>query len=248
MPTTTLTQPIMNRPTTLGKGPNVPDFSALDHPIWGALSSVHGPLARSTGAARRYSSDVSPLAALREPTEAAFSDLATLVNQDDTVALFTTAPVKVPSGWQLVRERLIDQMICTEPPRLESQEIQRLGIVDIPEMLTLTAATQPGPFLNNTIAMGRYFGIRSNDGRLAAMTGERLKLHHFTEISAVCTDPEHRGQGHGRALVAHVARLVFDEGKTPFLHVKSENGAKVLYEKLGFRTRREIQLTVISRC
>jgi len=33
---------------------------------------------------------------------------------------------------------------------------------------------------------------------------------------------------------------------TPFLHVKAENGAKILYQKLGFRVRRTIQLTVIA--
>ena len=95
--------------------------------------------------------------------------------------------------------------------------------------------------------MGRYFGIRSKDGRLAAMTGERLKLDHFTEVSAVCTDPNIVVMDMGDALVAHVAKLIFDEGKTPFLHVKSENGAKLLYEKLGFRKRCDIQLTVITR-
>ena len=35
-------------------------------------------------------------------------------------------------------------------------------------------------------------------------------------------------------------------GKVPFLHVKGENTAKSLYEKIGFRVRREIHLTVIG--
>ena len=132
MPTPTLPPPIMERSTANAKGPNVADFSVLDHPIWGALSSVHSSLARTLGSARRYSSEVSPLAALREPTEAAFSDLAALVNSNDPVALFTTAPIKVPGQWRVVRERYIDQMICTEPPKLESSQIQRLGEADIP--------------------------------------------------------------------------------------------------------------------
>jgi predicted GNAT family acetyltransferase len=41
-------------------------------------------------------------------------------------------------------------------------------------------------------------------------------------------------------------REVFAAGKFPMLHVKNENGAKVLYEKIGFKTRREIQLSVIA--
>ena len=60
-------------------------------------------------------------------------------------------------------------------------------------MLELTAATEPGPFLPQTIQMGRVLGIRSSDGRLAAMAGERLRSTEFAEISAVCTHPEFRG-------------------------------------------------------
>ena len=38
----------------------------------------------------------------------------------------------------------------------------------------------------------------------------------------------------------------FAEGNTPFLHVKNENGAKVLYERLGFRVNRVMHLTVLT--
>ena len=121
-----------------------------------------------------------------------------------------------------------------------------LGTMDVPEMLELTAATEPGPFLPQTIQMGSYFGIRASDGRLAAMAGERLRSTEFAEISAVCTHPEFRGRGYARALVTFLATQILEAGKTPFLHVKSENGAKVVYQKIGFRLRAAIWLTVIS--
>ena len=43
-----------------------------------------------------------------------------------------------------------------------------------------------------------------------------------------------------------LAAEILAAGKTPFLHVKSENGAKVVYQKIGFRFRAAISLTVIS--
>jgi predicted GNAT family acetyltransferase len=122
-----------------------------------------------------------------------------------------------------------------------------LSEADLPEMLALTAATEPGPFLPGTIRMGRYFGIRSETGRLIAMAGERLKLEGFTEISAVCTDPEFRGRGHAKALMRFLMALIFAEDKIPFLHVKAENEAMKLYQSLGFEVRRTMQLTVIAR-
>jgi predicted GNAT family acetyltransferase len=103
-------------------------------------------------------------------------------------------------------------------------------------------------FLPHTIQMGSYFGIRASDGRLVAMAGERLQSTAFTEISAVCTHPEFRGRGYARGLTTFLAAQMLAVGKTPFLHVKSENGAKVVYQKLGFRLRAAICLTVISLC
>jgi predicted GNAT family acetyltransferase len=113
-------------------------------------------------------------------------------------------------------------------------------------MLELTAATEPGPFLPQTIQMGSYFGIRASDGRLVAMAGERLQSTAFTEISAVCTHPEFRGRGYAQALTTFLAAQIQAAGKIPFLHVKSENGAKAVYEKIGFRLRTAIYLSVIS--
>jgi ribosomal protein S18 acetylase RimI-like enzyme len=218
----------------------------LDNPIWSALTTEHQHLARSHGLARRYLPDVSPFAGFLDPTEDAFADLERLVSPGEHVAFFTASPFDVPGGWQVDRSRWIDQMICDTSLAAPPLAPLPLGTTDVPEMLELTAATDPGPFLPQTIQMGSYFGIRASDGRLVAMAGERLQSTAFAEISAVCTLPEFRGRGYARGLVTFLAAQILATGKTPFLHVKSENGAKVVYQKIGFRIRAEIWLTVIS--
>jgi hypothetical protein len=159
-------------------------LESLDNPIWFALTTEHRILARSHGHARRYPPDVSPLAALLHPTNDTFADLRRLVSPGEHVALFTASPLDVPGDWHVDRSRWIDQMICEaslEPPHVPPVA---LGTTDVPEMLALTAATDPGPFLPQTILMGSYFGIRASDGRLVAMAGERLQSTAFAEISA----------------------------------------------------------------
>ena len=220
----------------------------LDNPIWFALTTEHRSLARSHGIAQRYLPNVSPLAALLHPTNDAFSDLRRLVSPGEHVALFTASPLNVPASWHVDRSRWIDQMICEDSPEPPHASPVALGTTDVPEMLALTAATEPGPFLTQTIQMGSYFGIRASDGRLVAMAGERLQSTAFAEISAVCTHPEFRGRGYARALVTFLTAQILAAGKTPFLHVKSENGAKVVYHKIGFRLRAAMSLTVISVC
>jgi len=161
--------------------------------------------------------------------------------------LATRRKMDVPLGWKVVRSRPLDQMVCDRPAADITGLDLRLGVEDVPEMLALAQATDPGPFSEGTIRMGRYYGFRSADGRLAAMAGERLRLTGYTEISAVCTHPAFRGRGYARALVAGLAAQALAETCIPFLHVKTENGARGLYEALGFRVRRSVQLTVLTR-
>ena len=160
-------------------------LESLDNPIWFALITEHRLLARSQGLARRYPPDVSPLAALLHPTNDAFADLQRLVSPGEHVALFTAGPLDVPADWQVDRSRWIDQMICEASLAAPPVAPLRRGTTDVPEMLELTAATEPGPFLPQTIQMGSYFGIRASDGRFVPMAGKRLQSTAFVEISAV---------------------------------------------------------------
>ena len=224
-------------------------MTSLDAPIWNALTTDHAAFALGAGLARRYPPDMSPLAAMRDGSAAAFADLRELVEPGGRVGMFTPEPLDIPDDWTIVGERWIDQMVCDGPvPEVApgGPEPVELGSVDVPAMLELTAATQPGPFAARTYEMGRYLGVRV-DGRLVAMAGERLRLAGATEISAVCTDPAFTGRGYARALMLPLMAKAVAEGQLSILHVKTENGAKHLYEKLGFRVRRAIRLTSIRR-
>src|SRR4051794_38276599 len=200
-------------------------------------------MARGTGLARRYASDVSPFSALREPSPAAFADLAALVGPGEGVGLVTAAALAVPAGWRTVLAIWIDQMVY-DGPQVAARDagLLVLGERDGPEMHALATLTQPGPFEARTFRMGHYLGLRV-DGRLAAMAGERMRLPGATEISAVCTHPDFQGRGYGRVLMTAMLARILGQGRRPFLHVTTGNPAKRLYARLGFRVRRQMRLT-----
>lgn len=219
----------------------------LDNPIWYALKTKHQYLDCGLGLAVRYPNEISRFAGLGAPTPEAFADLAASLNPGATVSMFTAEPLDVPPEWTVVRTRELEQMLCMQCQPEERQVPVELGFQDVAEMLALVEATRPGPFLPATIIMGRYLGIRTPSGSLVAMAGERLQLPDYVEISAVCTDPAFRGRGYAKDILSALIKGIFAVGCTPFLHVKTDQGAKGLYEALGFRTRRIINLTVMTR-
>ena len=79
------------------------------------------------------------------------------------------------------------------------------------------------------------------------MPGERLHIEGWTEISAVCTAPPHRGQGIASRLVRAVVTGIERRSERAFLHTGTTNTTAInLYGALGFRVRRRLTITVIS--
>lgn len=216
--------------------PAGPGSQGLDNAVWTALNGPHRHLGEFAGGAARYRPGVSPFAAVADLADPrCWEDLATLVGPGNSF-LITPMP-DAPTQWTGGRVRGL-QMVGTAMRGKAEPEAVPLGPDDVPEMLDLVRATRPGPFEPDTIEMGDYFGVRRG-GRLIAMAGERLRLPGWTEISAVCTDPEHRGQGLAARLMRHVAVGILDRGETPFLHVADDNASAIrLYEALGFTVRR----------
>jgi predicted GNAT family acetyltransferase len=80
------------------------------------------------------------------------------------------------------------------------------------------------------------------------MAGERFHLDGWTEISAVCTEPNHRGRGLASQLIGALTAGIQLRSNRAFLHVLSNNtGAIRLYEQLGFRIRQTATITVVTR-
>ena len=212
----------------------------LDNPVWHALCGPQATLAEGSGDARRYRPEYTVFSALADdPTDDAWRALTRIVGPGG-MALLVGEP-EPRAGWQRLRSFTVCQMVldrAVETPRCDDEpRVEILGTADAATMAELVAATDPGPWTARTHELGVFVGVRV-DGRVVAMAGQRMHLPRAIEISAVCTDAEHRGRGLARAAVAAVVAHTVRAGCLPFLHVRDDNIAAIrVYESLGFRTR-----------
>ena len=220
----------------------------LDRPVWSALTGRQSHLALRSSGALRMNPAFGLFAAVETESVDSLAVLGGLVCEHGVSGLVELTEVVAPPGTERVSAAVCWQMVAEvlAPAAPVSFAIEPLTDADASEMLALATLTKPGPFFARTHELGSFVGVKI-DGCLAAMAGERLRPEGFTEVSGVCTHPDHRGKGYAAGLMAHVAGRIAASGETPFLHSYADNvGANRLYESLGFRLRREVIFTVLQ--
>lgn len=226
----------------------MPDLHPLDRPIWSSLRSGWSNLAQGNGEALRLDPAYGPFGAAANGSAPSLEALAALVPADGELWIVERGGIAPLPGTVLLRTAVLNQMVAERiSPGTAEFDWLDLGDADAPEMLALALLTRPGPFAASTHRLGDFVGIR-REGRLVAMAGERMRMDGFTEVSGVCTHPDHRGRGYAGALMRIVSKRIYARGETPFLHSYASNaGAIALYESLGFRFRTPINMAVVTR-
>lgn len=219
----------------------------LDNIVWHSLTGPHRRFAEGTDRALRYQGEVTALVAFPVLDAPDFDALRSYCRSSERLyCLGWQGAMSV--GWNLDVEATIVKMAWDAPMPVAKPAFEpvRLDSTHVAQARALADATNPGPFGSRTIEMGEYVGYFA-DGRLVAMAGERMHAGNLREVSAVCTYPEYQGRGLARELMLHVVRRQLQRGERPFLHVMQQNTRALrMYERMGFRTYREMPVRVVS--
>ncbi len=221
----------------------------LINPVYNALLTGDAHLASGEGKVRYYHHEVSPYAGFEQQYEHGFRDLHAQLPPGRRILHATPLPLISPQGWRIAASVQGVQFVLPTSTKVDPPSMEPVALNEehIPEMLALATLTRPGPFDLRTIEFGHYYGF-IRDAKLVAMTGQRLHVGEHTEISAVCTHPNYAGQGLAAALMLHQMRLIREQGKIPFLHVRRDNDRAVgLYRGLGFEETRGMNFYFMVR-
>lgn len=218
----------------------------LDNPVWYSLAESHKKLSIICNKTHFYHPGYCAFGAFNEISNNG-EDLVAYAKLVTSFFIFGIKP-SIPKTLKLKDELLCLQMIVRHQivvPYMD--QIVKLENSHREALFGLVKIVYPEYFKSKTADLGNYYGI-FKDNQLVAITGERMQMDNFVEVSAVITHPEHTGKGYAKQLVAYTANAIFEQNKTPFLHVSKANvGAVKLYEKLGFETRREISIWNIGQ-
>ncbi len=209
----------------------------LHNPVYHALISGDRHLSFGEGNVKFFDEQVSPFAGFEHNYEKGFSDLYDIFPTSRKILYAAPFPIMQPAGWQLTNEIKGLQFVYEPGKEIKTEfsNILPLDETHVEQMVELAKLTKPGPFGKGTIKFGSYFGIFDNE-KLVAMTGQRLHVQNFTEISAVCTHPDYTGKGYANSLLQHQLHLILQNNQQPFLHVREDNERAIeIYQRLGFK-------------
>jgi GNAT superfamily N-acetyltransferase len=218
---------------------NSDHYLKLDNPAWHSLNETHRSFAIGENEIKFYHPDICPFGGINSKD----ADLISFLKIHPELNSFFVIGDKPQGSPGLIieKELVCLQMICSVPIKMEfTENIIPLKETQKRRLAELVNLVQPGYFKEGTSSMGDYYGIFKDD-RLVAVTGERMKMYGFTEISAVVTHPDFTGKGFAKQLVAQTVNKNFDQNIIPYLHVAESNISAInLYERSGFIIRRKI--------
>ncbi|GAB0154836.1 GNAT family N-acetyltransferase [Chryseobacterium sp. Alg-005] len=220
-------------------------FGKLDNPVYHSLNEFHQEFCLNFGNSKFYHPEVASFGGSLDAVQE--TDITEYAKICDDFLVFGAKP-DLGNFKTDLSQLVCDQYILENRIDLDiTEDIVSLTDENREELLDFVKKFYPHYFKSRTPELGRYFGI-FKDHKLVAVTGERMQMSDMTEVSAVITDSNYFGKGFAKQLVAFVCDKIFDDGKTPFLHVAESNfGAKKLYEKLGFDHRGKINLWSVKK-
>ena len=220
----------------------------LENPVWYSLHETHKKFAVPFDGVLFYDPAVCTFGAFFDEAKTASASREYIKTRKDFFFVTENQTPQIDDT-KVVLDRKIDgcQMVLKElSDVIIKEEIILLDESYIDEIYELVWLVMPGFYQKRSFEMGNFYGVIKN-GKLVAIAGQRMQTNLFVEISSVVTHPDYTKQKLASQLIAHNAKEILKENKTPILHTNKGNLAIPLYERLGFEVTRDMNWWLYCR-
>ncbi|WP_203255851.1 GNAT family N-acetyltransferase [Hyunsoonleella ulvae] len=220
----------------------------LQNPIWYSLKETHQNFAVAYDEVLFYHPEICPFGAFTNAvkTKAALTAYSKLTKD---IFLVSESAIPTYDGNHVILNKKMEgcQMVLNTLIEVDITEtILPLTETHIQEIYDLIWLVMPGYYKKRTFDMGDYFGI-FKEGKLVAISGQRMQTNDFIEVSGVVTHPNYTRRGLAKQLITHTTKEIIKSGKHPILHTTKGNPAIRLYQSLGFQLTRAMNWWYFSR-
>lgn len=213
----------------------------LKNPVWYALQETHNKFLIEYDGVQFYNPEINNFGSFFQANKtldaadkySKITDTFFFVSEKNTPTVHTDK-IKLEkkiNGCQMILDQLIEVDLIDEITPLTEKHIE--------EVYDLIWLVMPGFYQKRGFEMGKFFGI-FKEGKLVAITGQRMQTNDFIEISSVVTHPDFTRRGLAKQLIYHTTKDILNDKKLPILHTNKGNAAIPLYEKLGFKYTRDM--------
>jgi GNAT superfamily N-acetyltransferase len=220
----------------------------LANPVWTSLTTFHADLALRRGRALSYPLDVARFLGFPDaPSDEDWQDAAGLPGDGSAVFYVSDKLMtSFPPGWDVLARREALQMVAPDHFGHFDNDVELLDMGDIANMKALAAEAGPAiSFQPRALELGDFYGVREGDS-LVAMGGSRFRGPGWVELSGGCVRTDQRGHGLGRRLLSQRAAMANARDELATLLVFTDNPARHLFTRLGWRTHRTMYGTLLS--
>jgi ribosomal protein S18 acetylase RimI-like enzyme len=162
---------------------------------------------------------------------------------DEFISLCQPDEIKIFKNYSTILQVHLEQQMVANPPkqiRIDGVKVTRVNKKELVNLDKFYREHQSEAWTQLQFKVGPFYCVKQ-DGKIVSAAGTHIRTPQIAHLGSIVTDEAYRNRGFATACTSILATNLSSKGRIISLFVRTENKPAIhIYEKLGFKTTREI--------
>jgi ribosomal protein S18 acetylase RimI-like enzyme len=162
---------------------------------------------------------------------------------DEFISLCQPDEIEIFKNHSSILQVHFEQQMIANPPkqiRIDSTRVTRVSEGELGSLDEFYREHQAEAWTPLQFKVGPFYCVKQ-DGKMVSAAGTHVRTPQIAHLGNIVTDEAYRNRGFATACTSILAANLASKGRIISLFVRNENQPAIqIYEKLGFRKKREI--------